>query len=539
MKKQNKKSQSQIDKQIDLFIDSLEQYNKKRPNPRRREDYTYLRHFFKAFVKDQNKRAAEIISKEYAKVLQLAYKQFPMKTMWNLCIDGRVLAILAHGATAHIGSSIRIPGGMIREFIRGKDGRLMLKDNSIYAKLLTGAFTKFNTDTIAEVFDSHIGCAARMAEEQLKGRNPKDSGLFADVSHKEQMANAVVEYCKEKFGNAKTIFPIQTSFDPHTGYMYMGLGTEGAFAYAKSHGGAYIDEVLKALIKMGRIISTEELVNTPKVQKLFEQYAFPLDWQDNYVKSAKLFWERIALLKSKLTPLLEERLKLIYRHLRLRSKASEEEIDERILLLLTNAFSAYLHNQTVTKDPEHSHFYPYGLHREEGVKVSEGGYPPYDISTFVVFSFDQKNLPSSIELSTTLVRKNRLEGRVIDRWHTFADLQTFVESSVPVLVQEIVHESLEEKDWKALVQLSWDDLPENWEKLTDEEFFAYLTKKGNISYILMRTINNLRKRMAILYEPAHTTSSHLVEHYKVALPILVDRYRKQWSIVPFVKLGFE
>lgn len=528
----------QIEKQIDTFVDALEDYNHKRLHPRRKEDYKYLRFIFKAFVKDQNKRALDISSPSYREILKVAYKQFPMKTMWNLCIDGRVLAILAHGATAWIGSSIRVPGGMLREFIRAEDGRLKLEEGSQFAKLLTAAFERFDTNSIAEVFDSHIGCAARLSEEQLKGRAPKDSGLLADVSHKKQIAQATLDFVKEKFGNSRTVLPIQTSFDPHSGFMYMGLETEAVFSHALYEGDGFTNEVLAKLTRMGKIISTEALVAEPRIKNIIDAHIFPLEWRDNYVKSASRFWESIDSLKEKLMPILEQRLKLVYRHLSLRSKAAEEELEERVVLLLTNAFSGYLHHLTVEKEPHHTHYYPYGLHREEGVKVSEGGYPPYNISMFVVFSLEENDLPSSIELATSLVRGNRLEGRVIDRSHTFSTVQEFAEASVPVIVQEIVRYAIGEKEWQKIAKINWGDLPKHWEDVTDGEFFNYLVDKGDMHYSVMRAINELRKRMALLYEPGTATSALLVEHYKVALPMIVDRYRKNWFIVPFVKLGF-
>ena len=537
-KKIKLRNNNSIDNQIDGFIDAIEEYNHKRLYPRRRQDYTYLRFIFKAFVKDQNKRALDISTASYRKILQVAYRQFPMKTMWNLCIDGRVLAILAHGAPARVGSSIRVPGGMLREFIRGEDGRLKLEEGSQFAKLLTAAFERFDTSSIAEVFDSHLGCTARLSEEQLKGRSPSDSGLLADVSHKKQIAAATVAYVAEKFGKTKTVLTIQTSFDPHSGFMYMGLETEAAFSYGVGEGEGFTTDVLKKLVHMGKIISTEALVEEPRIKSIFDRYVFPLDWKDNYVKSAARFWDAIADLKEKLAPILEQRLKLVYRQLSLRSKAAEEELDERALLLLTNAFSGYLHHLTVEKEPHHTHFYPYGLHREEGVKVSEGGYPPYGISMFVVFSLEENDLPSSIELATSLVRSNRLEGRVADRAHVFANDQQFAEASVPVIVQEIVRDSLKDTQWQNIGKISWDDLPKHWEDMTDEKFFNYLAGKGDMHYGLMRGINNLRKRMAMLYEPGTATSAFLVEHYKVALPMIVDRFRRNWFVVPFVKLGF-
>src|SRR3989338_269804 len=85
-----------IARQIDTYIDLLQQYNKKLPHPRVRENYPFIRYFFKHFIKDQNARAMEIDSLMYDNVLKIANAQFPVKTLWILCIDGRVLSVLEH-----------------------------------------------------------------------------------------------------------------------------------------------------------------------------------------------------------------------------------------------------------------------------------------------------------------------------------------------------------------------------------------------------------------------------------------------------------
>lgn len=524
-----------LEKQIDTFIDQLEAYNKKRPSPRRKESYIYLRHLFKQFVKDRNQRAFEIESPEYQKILAFAQKQLPVKTMFNLCIDGRVTAIFAFGMSAIVGSSLRVPGGMIRDFIRGTDAKLKLRKDSNYARLMLHAFEKYGVDTVVEVYDSHVGCAARGAEEQGKGRKPADQGLFADVSHKRQISEAVVRFMKQY--KDKNVIPVQTSFDPHSGYLYMGLEIETAFDYAKSHGG-FTKDVLDDLVEKKQIISTEKLAQNKEIKEILADYFFPVDWLENYTESAKAFWETVPKVKKTLTPILEPLLLTIFPQLALQEK------EERLFLLTTNVLSAYLHNHTQTQQKngkleEHMHqsHYPYGVHKEEIVSVSEGGYPPNRIASFVVFSLDGHNVPEGVALSASLVRQNRMADRITDSQELFEDKQQFVEAAVPIVVPEIVRDYID-GEWQKLEMIDWSDMPQNWDTMSDTDFFAYLKTKGRMPQSVISAINTLRNHMIVLYDPSSAVSGALVDHYIVALPLIVGRFRKNHFVVPFVKLGF-
>lgn len=547
MKSSGKKKQllpKTLEAQIERFIGVLETYNRKLPHPRSKKNYPYLLHFYKHFALDQNARSEEVSTPLYQKIKELAESQFPAKTLWNFCIDGRVLSILAHGATARVGSSVRVPGGMLREFVRGKDGRLILEQSSDFAILLKKALLGTPNNILAEVFDSHVGCAARDAEENLKGKCPQDTGLLADVSHKMQMAQAAIAFAKQTFGDKKKLMVILTSFDPHTGFMYMGLETQDALLYGYKRGNAYTEEILRHLANVGRIISTEDLITDETIKKTFVQYRFTLVWKEHYVRSAKLFWESVASMKKSILPIIEKKLIHIYPHLERQDEFSRVEFEERAMLLLTNAFSGYLLNlagkakkQKGLQDDAHP-YYPFGIHREEGVKIGEGGYPPYTISMFTVFSFEERNLPSNIQLATSLIRGNRKEGRVTDGSGNFTDSLEFSQGSVPLVVTEIVRDPLTQKEWQKLAAVDWRDLPEYWDAMGDDAFYTYLRTKGIMHFDVALAINNLRRKLAVMFDMHSPISSRLIEQYMVALPIISSRNRTIRFVVPFVKLGF-
>ena len=101
---------------------------------------------------------------------------------------------------------------------------------------------------------------------------------------------------------------------------------------------------------------------------------------------------------------------------------------------------------------------------------------------FAVQSSVEKNLPANIEISASLVRKNRVEGRVIDPTNSFASPTEFAQASLPLVVQEIVRDPLTENEWRKLGGVGWSDIPEEWESMSDNEFFNYLHTKENIPF---------------------------------------------------------
>lgn len=371
------KNNAHLYRQIDSFVDQLETYNTKLPVQRKRQnkDYSYLRKFYKAFIDDRNKRADSIESKNYAKTLALVKKEFPMMTLWVLCMDGRVKSIHTNGATAGIGSSIRVPGGILKEFVRGNNGKLSLIPHSHFATLLDTMFVKH--DVITEVFDSHIGCAARAGEEAARGNAPEDAGLFSDVLHKKEMAQATQAYVLSQYDNKKSISIIQTSFDPHNGYMFMGLETDKALIYVtKHHNQQFTVDALKDLVNKKLILSTKQIVQNEKIKRLFNQHFFAIDWKDAYIQSAYTFWSNIDQMKDTTLPIIEVQLLDIFSDLNKKTDFAKKCLRERAMLVLTNAYNAYLHHTT---DPHSQldqknihtlHQYRYGQHEEEGIKVS-------------------------------------------------------------------------------------------------------------------------------------------------------------------------
>lgn len=554
-----------ISGQVTSFVDALRNYNSTFPSQRqhRPEDYKFLKIFFSDFINDRNHRADEVNSPEYKKVLEIANSLLPMTPLGVMCMDGRVKLIHVFGFSAGIGSSIRAPGGLLKEFVRGREGRLTLADDSNFAELLDEALRR--NDALVEIFDSHWGCAARKNEETARGGQPEDAGLYSDIVHKKEMVSAAKAHIleeKESFGKHQIIFA-QTTFNPLTGFSYMGLETDKALRRAKdfvknkarknginpeSAVPVYSKEVMGSLVGDGLIISTGQLIGNDIIKEKLDQNFFNISWKRDYIKTATQFWKGVSNIKDDLLAIFKQSLKSIYPELSHEDKRTKKELEEKAMLLLCNTYNGYLHNKSHVEmeylsipdeEYESKGHYEYDHHSEEGIKVSEGGYPPYEIPMFVIFSGDLQNVPSGIEMASGIVRENRAKERIKDSSGTYSNSEEFATAPVPVVMQEIVRDTrLTEQDWKVLEETNWSDLPVDWDTIAQVKFAVYLQKKGKFSIALANAVENLRNKMRAVFDPNAPTAAHLIDQYKVVLPLICDQDRKTHAIIPFVKLGY-
>lgn len=548
-KKLNRESfiTDELDLQLKSFVALAESYNDKLPEYRRREreNYLFLYDFYKKVFNERNKRSEKIETPQYWEIEKLAESQFPVPPYLVLCMDGRVLPPLVFGMTYGIGGSIRVPGGILHDFVRGENGELFLKNDSVYSESLDQAIDK--SDVIAQVFDSHIGCAARNAEEESRGAHLDDAGVYRDVMFKKEMADATKKYVDSKDSHSKKVMTIQTSFDPHNGFLFMGLETDAALDFVRKNSTGdepeFTGEIRHELVEQGKIISTEHLAD--ELSDVFRKYGnFNMDWKGQFLDTAGNFWKSVAEMKAEVSSHIQEKLKTVYPELKQDNDLANKELEERTTLLLTSAFSGYMLNKLNSK-PSHEHAegevehaYEYGDHTENFIKVIEGGQPPYDTSAFVLFSLDHKNLVANIELAAQLIRKNRREGRVIDPFGYFKEAGKFEKAIVPVTVHELVRDQFPEDEWQRLSKINWDDLNEtDWDTMSNDEFFTYLKTKEIFDHRMMENINNLRHRMMVVMDSDTPLGSHLVDQFKIALPVISGKNRRNYFIVPFFKAG--
>ncbi len=544
-----------LEHQVGDVMDHYRRYNGLQPSmyAQRLEDFDSHEAYYLSVFVDRNRRASETATPEYKKTVEFANSLLPVETLMIMCMDGRVKLIHTNGFSAGVGSSIRTAGGMLEGF-EEEEGGLTLKQTSNFARLIERKLNDNASKPFGENFDSHWTCAARIGEEQATGNNPQhDAGLYRDIQYKKRMIEATQEYMRTNHPNAKrdAIFT-QTTFNPTTGYMYMGLETNRALNLAENAAAdkkyaEFDKEMLKQLIEKEWIISTGELINEGLIKRAFEKCAFEADWKNNYTETAGKFWDGVSALKGELMPYLSHRILAVYPELARNSEKARKEVEHRSMLLLTNAFNTYLQNPNHDEmrylemddhDYENEGNYPYGIHNEEGVKVSEGGHPPYDITMFVVYPGDA----DSVETAAKIVRTNRANKRVVDILGLYKDdPEGFAKSPVPVLMQEIVRENevanVTPDQWQALRDVDWSDMPANWEEMPYKDFDYYLAnEKGINSHLIAIHIHALREKMIGLYNHK-SLGKHLRQLYKTVMPVIYNQDREAQAVIPFVKVG--
>ncbi|MBI5411857.1 hypothetical protein HZA43_01630 [Candidatus Peregrinibacteria bacterium] len=504
-------------------------------------DARYLQYFLKGFITERDERADEVESGEVHRAAKIMNKLFKMPPFAFLCIDGRVNLTQLFGFALHMkGGSIQLPAGKPKEFVRKKGGGRMLDPNSNTARQTDLALGQHSR--ILHILDAHSACAAQKKHQISVGKSIKDDGLYQDVLWKREMAKALVDYATERH-KGKTIIPIQVSFDlPHEahgefqpGYMFMGLEKEEALedAHAKKEG--FTPHVLAKLVEKGVIISTANMAHRPEIERAFashyETFNPPHDWTRHYKETAFQLWDIMETMQADILPFFQAEVQKTFPSMR-----NEEEINDRAMLLLSNAFNAYCNNQ-------HPGGYPDGDHKEKAVSVTERDARPCPTMTFGVNSLDHDTVASTTVFGSGIVRTVREKGRDTEAQKFYETDQEYIGAPVPVVVKEIVRHPIDQQEWEQLRAVDWEFIQGiNWKKLSDNEFANRLEAHNPGIKIGRRTgisMNQLRKTMAKLYDRRGESAELLMDGNLVALPFLADRSRRLQVLVPFFLKGFD
>lgn len=477
---------------------------------------------FKRVIAERNERAKIMNSEEIKEAVAIAARLFVYLVTGVLCFDGRFGPAVKYGFPGGFGKFLRYPAGDLREFVRSatKKGLKLLR-NSDFAKRLGVLAEEF--DSWFLILDSHLFCAARMGKEGKAGRKPADHGLFRDVVRKREIGEAAREYMKE-FHSGKEVIPIQVSYNPHNGKAFMGLETVSNLDEILAGLGEdehALENALKKLAEEGKIISTGRLQKeSPFKEEFAKNIPESFDPKRNYAKSMLGFWRAVDAMHTVLIPEIVKRLEIIYPGLDQESK----EMRGRAMLLLANAFISYLNNL---------HDFDYSEHTEEIIVVTEREYGPYETMSFPVFSLDLVNLARDVVFAAEIVRLNRSTRRI----------QGNTEDPVPVLVQEIVRDKIDEKVWEGLQEADFSSLLVSkwWENsyLADEAFRKQLRLEfPHIPLAIADALVELRRKMAVLYDPTLEAADNFTEGNLVAIPTIVDRRRYTRLVLPLVLKGY-
>ncbi len=496
-------------------------------------DRLFLKNIYASFIRERNSRADEVESPEAHEAADITNRLLKYPAFSFLCIDGRVNLTLEFGIAGKAkGGSIELPAGDPIEFAQSKGAELVLDPSSNAAKKIDQALE--NNDTIFQILDSHLACAAREASEGSMGNSVADHGLRADVVRKLGIAKAMEAYVSQKHPGKKVI-PMQFSFDPHNGYGYVGLEKEQALKASEKEG--YTSKVLDQLATEGTVFSAERFAHDPVVEAIFNTrvstFQTKHDWKNNYKNTALQFWQAIEGMRSDVFPILIEQLTregAPYEHLK-----GTDQLKPQATLLLANAFNAYCNN----KDGHYS----YGEHEETTVAIQERAFGPFNMMDFGIYGPDVANLASSTVFASTIVRGVRKKGKDPEHRQFYESQQQFEGAPVPIVVTEVVRDKITEREWENLRKIDWTFLQGvNWKTLDDSQFLMELNRNNPEIVISARVgiaLNGLRQKMSSLYSRKGQSAELLMNGKLFALPTIVDSSRKTQGVVPFFMKGFE
>lgn len=544
---------TRIGQQIDDYLVLRNQVQETHGFPRSDQERRFLHTMVKDIVDERNARASDLASEEVQEAEAIANNIFPLPIYGFLCIDSRVTATTMYGLVA-AGRITRVPMGDVFEFEQSENEGLVLRENASFDALLEQAFSQ--DDVITQNLDSHHECAAREREEKNdKGAEPNDHGLYQDVLRKRRISTAMIEHVSENFPG-KTVMPIQTSFDPHTGAMDMGLELDEPLRQAEERGG-FDQELLGELRGSGEVINTRNIARDPQVRELFMNRIIPdLDWgsHDQYRNSQNLFWRNVADMKEEgLIEVVKEHVRRLY------SDRTELEIEQRSVMVAVNAYNRFLLN--------YGKRYPYSEHKESCVVISEGGKGPFGKNSSFSVSRASNELSGNILLAAGIVRDNREKGRIIDYTQSYGDTIQYRCAPVPAILEVVIRND-EQGDWEKADLIDWSDMPKNWDQMNAAEFFSYLNVKGIVSEDVMNVVslkeqwhdaeffrylrrlkipvsplalgmNILREDMIRVYSPQYRLHRFVIGGQIEVLPVVSDRHRKIKAIPPFIHTGYK
>ncbi|MBI2033433.1 MAG: hypothetical protein HYT10_03170 [Candidatus Levybacteria bacterium] len=407
---------------------------------------------------------------------------------FNLCMDRRTRKTLMLGVPGRSGGSLRFPGGVPDGFRRvglGSDD-LFLDPNSSYGKNMATILR--STGHMLQIVDSHIACAARTDLERNKtGMEPEEAGVKADRRFKGKMIAATKAFA-EQFGR-QTYF-VQTSFDPHTGFMYL-LDEDN-----------FVDPV----------ISTKELAYG-RLAEIFDQHKFEVDWLRDYEKSSLQFWQHMQQMRWSALPVVREELQRVYPHL---GKSDPVKFELKCRVAMANAYSGWLNNLGGK--------YLHDIHNENLVVASSGGeHGPFpDFESFEI-SRDSTTLREEALFATRLVRYVRAQGNAHGKPSDPVPfiIQARVADRIGRDVQEISDTTaeivghLQKRDWRSM---SFQDLV-----LTIRDMSFGSDEPISLDYGIAAA--QLVRTLADIYDPTHPFAEYVYSGSIIPVGEIVDDHR--------------
>lgn len=487
---------------------------------------------FKAahFISLRNQRVDDLMSNDFLESVAIKSRYFPLENpLFVICIDGRVLTKLI---ACFNGVSYHVPAGDTKiDFlpIKNNPGKLMLKEGVL--SRMIGRLIREN-NSIQIILDSHLHCAAGgLSANDRHCCEVADAGLRDDVIRKTAMKEAILEYGKEYFPEAK-IMVTQIAFNPDDGFSFFGLEKKDCLAASKEKG--YTKEVIDSLLLDGKIISTKELAEKQKED--FLKAYFDCDYRLDYRQSTKKFWQNFSDFWEKISPLFFE----IGKSLGINDPIENQQISA---LLLASAYNGFLHNNQADGSAKD---YSYAVHKESVITVTVSESGPFSGAESFFVHPEAPDISAEIKLGRSLIVGNRQKHRMspleIEAVESlFPEYESYIKAPVLAFFFQRSSRILLLEEIKTLQSIDWSDvLSVNWFETTNQEFTDnYLEKKWpGIPAAVAYAINRLRQQAVDIYQPNQAASEDFLSGRIIPIWVLAGPNRQILSVIPFLINGY-
>jgi hypothetical protein len=361
--------------------------------------------------------------------------------------------------------------------------------------------------------------------------------LFEDVFRKRKISSAIIDFVTREYGDAKRVDPMHASFDPHSGYLYMGLERDEVMNDPRVVESGFTQALLEDLSREGKIISTKDWTpETSVFGKRFRAVAFPIDYETQYRSSTSLFWKHMKSFSQDILLSADKRVLALYPSL----QQDPAAVRQRAVFLLANAFTGFLYNT-------HKDGYPYGEHDESVMTVTFGDRGPYDRMRSFAIDPGNPNISGVIRFVENLIRTNRSTDRMsVHEKKALASAYgkksaEYVWSPIPVVFFEQMATRISDTALDAVQGADWSDLPDtDWMNMMTEDFFLYLDSKvPGIPAIAAHRIEMLREHARDIFVSGLPATNDLLEGRLLPLWALRGTDRKIVAIFPFLTKGFK
>lgn len=497
----------------------------------------YLRFLLEALVKTRNTRVSDLCSPEMDEARSYMDRVLSSSSgsiSSCFCMDGRVRSetVLCLPNPAFLRPAADIPDA------------LPLQGGGLF--LVEGDFTRIVRDHVSrfgsvfEILDSHMGCAAKGREKEISlGYAVPDGGLLDDVKRKRHIAKAIADFAEREYGSEgkKKVSVLQTTFDVHSGFLFMGLEREEVLSDPRVIREGFTEGVLKELAREDKILSTALFVEEGgalfELCRNLKSQVGTIHFEQDYAGSMLRFWRSLSTVSEEALVEIRDAVTQLF---------PEEELENvfiREKLLLSNALLGLLLDDGGS--------YRYAEHQESVVVETDKARGPYGkaapFSVSPLGNGDMAIISSVLAFAASIIRGNRGKGsfpqeeRPIIESCFGGDTNALVKSPVPIFISERVNVQVSDSELEGVSRLEWEG--SLWADMSSEEWCDFLRRNiPNISNDTVLAIGRLRDRALKRYYPGLPATNDFLSGQLALVSALRTSDGEIIAIFPFLLSGY-